>query len=201
MAARLLSALTVSLLIACGGGGSLDGGGDDAGFVPTAPHASMSWQMRCTEGTCPPADPPARTIDHDNGQDGFEVVCDLFPEGTGRRMDLTARSPEGYGFEVRGAQIGLEGGQLMGSLCQMRVFEPDDVNVLGMCGRSLPSDGTPCQIQRIDLRDVGGVMTLFGEVLCERVTEEGDPSDLRNMTSATMTNGYASFEFTGCVGI
>ena len=132
--------LAALLLTACdGGGGGSDGGspGVDAGGVAVA-HASLSWQMRCTTGDCPFEDPPARSIDHDQGQDGHDIRCDLQFDGTSRRLDLTARSPEGYGIEVRGGTIGLEGGRLMGSLCQIRVYEPGDVDLLTMCTSSNP---------------------------------------------------------------
>ncbi|MCA9607555.1 MAG: hypothetical protein KC619_18235 [Myxococcales bacterium] len=194
----------VLLLAACdGGGGGSDGGGGgtDAGGGPTIAHATAAWRMRCTSGDCPAEDPPARMLDHDHGQDGAEVLCDLQFNGTTRRMDLTVRSAEGWGFEVRGATIGENGGRLMGSLCQIRVFEPGDVDLLTMCTSSNPSPGSACQISRIDIRDVDGVPTLLAELRCVDAPSEARPSDVRDVTSATSTSGNAELVFRGCAGL
>jgi len=196
-------ALALSLAACDGGGGGADGGGGggaDAGGSGAA-HATLSWRMRCTTpADCPFEDPPARTIDHDDGQDGHEVLCDVQFNGSTRRMDLTARSPDGYGIEVRGATIGAEGGRLMGSLCQMRVFEPDDVDLLTMCTSSNPSAGSACQISRIDIRDVDGVPALLAELRCVDAPQEGG-SELRDVTPAMATSGSAELMFTGCAGL
>lgn len=192
------------LLAACdGGGGGSDGGGGgtDAGGGPTVAHVTADWQMRCTTGDCPFEDPPARALDHDNGQDGAQVLCDLQFNGTTRRMDLTARSAEGWGFEVRGATIGPEGGRLMGSLCQIRVYEPGDVDLLTMCTSSNPSAGSACQLSRIDIRDVDGVPTLLAELRCVDAPAEARPSDVRDVTSSTSTSGNAMLAFRGCAGL
>jgi len=194
--------LSALLLVACGGGGAdTDGGGGgvDAGG-PAAVHASLSWRMRCASADCPFEDPPARTINHFNGQDGHEIICDLAFNGETRRMDLTARSASGYGFEVRGATIGPEGGRLMGSLCQIRVFDPDDVNILTSCSSSNPTADTACQISRIDIRDVDGVPTLLAQLRCAGAPEEGRPAELRDVTSATASEA-AELVFTGCAGL
>ena len=188
--------------VSTGGGGGSDGGspGVDAGGVAVA-HASLSWQMRCTTGDCPFEDPPARSIDHDQGQDGHDIRCDLQFDGTSRRLDLTARSPEGYGIEVRGGTIGLEGGRLMGSLCQIRVYEPGDVDLLTMCTSSNPSTGSACSLQRIDIRDVDGVPTFLAELRCTDAPSEARPSDVRDVTSATATTSPTQLTFTGCAGL
>ena len=172
----------------------MDAGGE------AAVHASLAWRMRCASADCPLEDPPARTIDHFNGQDGHEILCDLQFNGETRRMDLTARSASGYGIEVRGAQIGPEGGRLMGSFCQIRVFDPDDVTILTSCSSSNPTADTACQINRVDIRDVDGVPTLLAELRCAGAPEEGRPSELRDVTSATASEG-AQLTFTGCAGL
>lgn len=188
---------------ACDGGGGADGGaGVDAGGGPPVAHATVSWRMRCTSGDCPFEDPPARMLDHDHGQDGAQVLCDVTQvDGSTRRMDLTVRSAEGFGFEVRGATIGLEGGRLMGSLCQIRVFEPGDVDLLTMCTSSGPSAGSACQITRIDIRDVDGVPSLLAELRCVDAPAEARPSDVRDVTSASSTSGNAELAFRGCAGL
>lgn len=202
MRARLGVAMAL-LLGACDGGGGTDGGspGVDAGGGVAVAHATAAWRMRCTTGDCPFEDPPARTIDHDHGQDGHEVRCDLQFDGTNRRMDLTLRGPDGYGFEVRGATIGLEGGRLMGSLCQIRVFEPGDVDLLTMCTASSPSPGSACQISRIDINEVDLVPTLTAELRCNSAPSEARPSEVRDVTSATSTSGNGTFAFRGCAGL
>ena len=200
------SLLVLALLLSgCDGdGGSGDGGGGaDSSTVPSGPHVVTGWRMRCASGTCPPEDAPERYLDHSHGQDGADVRCDLQFDGTTRRMDLTARSGmgSGYGFEVRGAMIGEDGGRLMGSFCQIRFFEPDDVDTLTMCTASSPSDGMACQINQIDIRDVDGVPTLLGQIRCDDVPAEGSPGQIRNITSPTATSGAAEFAFTGCAGL
>lgn len=201
---RCLLVLCATFCGACdGSGGDRDGGaaGADAGGLAAA-HARLSWRMRCTSATdCPFEDPPARSIDHDNGEDGHEVICDVQFNGETRRMDLTARAPDGYGIEVRGATIGPEGGRLMGSLCQIRVFEPDDVDLLTMCTSSNPSEGSACQLQRIDIRDVDGVPSLIAELRCLDAPEEGRPMTMRDITPAMATSGSTEIVFTGCAGL
>lgn len=194
-------ALALGLAACDGDGGGADGGGGaDAGGSGAA-HATLSWRMRCTSPVdCPFEDPPARSIDHDDGQDGHEVRCDVQFDGTTRRMDLTARSPEGYGIEVRGGTIGEAGGRLMGSLCQIRVFDPDDVNLLTMCTSSNPSEGSACQISRIDIREVDGAPALLAELRCVDAPEEGG-GEVRDITPPMATSGSAELVFTGCAGL
>lgn len=199
--------LIVSLLLA-GCDGETDPGDDagpgvDAGNPLAGPHVVIGWRMRCVEGVCPPEDPPARNLDHVHGQDGAEVRCDLQFDGTTRRMDLTVRSAAGvgWGFEVRGARIAEDGRRLMGSFCQMRVFEPDDVDLLTQCSGNRPTGDTACQISRVDIRNVDGVPTLLGEIRCESAPAEASPSQLRDVTSPTSTSGNAAFTFTGCAGL
>lgn len=200
------SALVVALLFSgCDATVGTDdgGGGTDAGPGLTGPHVTIGWQMRCVEGVCPPADPPARSLDHTHGQDGAEVLCDLQFDGTTRRMDLTVRSQmgAGYGIEVRGAQVALMGGALMGSYCQMRVFEPDDVDLLAPCGSNNPTMDRACQITRVDIRDIDAVPTLLGQFRCESAAEERSPTHLRDVTSPTSASGNGMFTFTGCAGL
>ena len=201
---RLLLVAIVALA-GCDGPGETDDAGDgvDSGNPLAGPHLAMGWQMRCVEGTCPPADAPARMLDHDHGQDGVEVRCDLQFDGTTRRMDITVRDPAGtgHGFEIRGAQIAEDGGRLMGSFCQIRVFEPDDVDLLTQCSSNSPTADTACQISRIDIRDVLGVPTLLGELRCDGAPAEASRSQVRDVTSATSASGNAAFTFTGCAGL
>lgn len=199
LAAASLAAVALG---ACdgGGGGSDAGDGDDAGAA-AGPYARLAWRMRCVEGRCPEPPSPERAIDAVDGVGGAEVRCDLTIEGDARRLVLTARDADGAGIEVRGAQIGLEGGRLMGSLCMMRVFEPDDATVFGTCSSNVPSADRPCQIQRVDIRDVDGVPTLTGELRCASVQVEGDSTRLRDVTSPTSSTEHAQFTFTGCEGL
>ncbi|MBX3274041.1 MAG: hypothetical protein KF729_27495 [Sandaracinaceae bacterium] len=197
-----LVALAALLVGGCdgGGGGTDAGGGHDAGGARAA-HARASWRMRCASGECPAVETPARTIDHDHLQDGHEVRCDLPLEGATRRMDITARSPDGYGFEVRGATIGADGGRIMGSLCQIRIFEPGDVDLLTTCTSSSPAPGTACQLSRIMIRSVDGVPTLSADLRCDDAPADGRPSELRDVTSPTSAGASAELAFTGCTGL
>lgn len=201
---KLGSLFTLAMLVASCGGDEVgtDAGGPevDAGAL-VGPSATLSWQVRCVSGRCPAEEPPARTIDAQNGQDGHEVACDLTLEGEDRRLDLTARHSDGYGIEVRGARVGPMGGRLLGSLCQIRVFEPTDTTVFEPCGSNLPTADRACQLQRVDIRDVDGVPTLEAELRCASAESEGDPLALRDVTSTTSTSGYAQLTFTGCEGL
>jgi hypothetical protein len=196
------AAVAALLLGACDGepGGDAGTGADDAGAA-AGPRAVLSWRMRCASGRCPAEEPPARTIDAVDGQDGHEVACDLTREGDERRLSLTARDPEGNGIEVRGGRTGVEGGRLIGSFCQMRVFETADVDVFGACSSNNPAADRPCQLQRVDIRDVDGIPTFTAELRCEGVPAEGDDTRLRDVTSPTSTSGYAELTFTGCEGL
>ncbi|HJL17916.1 MAG TPA: hypothetical protein RMH99_19785 [Sandaracinaceae bacterium LLY-WYZ-13_1] len=203
MRAAIPALALLCTLAACDG----DDGGEDGGMagedaaVPSGPRAVLSWRMRCASGRCPAEEPPARSIDAVNGQDGHEVFCDLTLEGDERRLRLTARDREGNGIEVRGARVGPEGGRLLGSLCQIRVYETADVDVFGPCGSNNPTADRPCQLQRVDIREVDGVPTLTGELRCEEVPAEGDDTRLRDVTSPTSAAGHAELTFTGCLGL
>ena len=198
-AGRALFALA---LAGCDGAPVVEDAGPTEDAGPSGPRATLSWVMRCNEGRCPPEEPPVRTIDAHDGEDGHVIGCDLTETGTGtRRFDLTARLGERYGIEVRGASTGLMGGRLEGSLCRLTVLEEADVRLLAACGSSAPTADRPCQFQRIDIRDEAGVPTLFAELRCVAAPEERDPSDLRDITSPTAALGYAELVFTGCDGL
>lgn len=205
---RMVIALSLGLLaVACdddrGSGGDDDAGppASDAGSF-SGPRAVLAWQMRCAEEPCPATTPPARTIDAYHGQAGHQVSCDLTIEGDQRRLALTALAAgSAYGLEVRGGQIGLEGGRLLGSLCQMRVYDEDDATILAPCGSNLPTADRPCQLQRVDIRDVDGVPTLLAELRCEGAAVEGSPTALRDVTAPASSAGYAMLQFTGCEGL
>ncbi len=194
-------------LAGCGDGG---GGGDAATDGPqvmfrdsglTGPRAFVEWRMRCNSGDCPAMDPPARGIDAQHLMDGATVECDLTIEGTDRRMNLSAMSPDGYGFRLAGARVPVTGGRIVDSFCEMRFFEPDDVDTIGPCTNNPPSPARPCQIQRVRIDDVDGVPTLTGEMRCETMQEVGDSRDLRDITSPTSASELATFTFTGCLGL
>lgn len=204
---RAALALGALALVGCGDG---DGGGDasmdgpsvmlrDSGL--TGAHAFAEWRMRCNSGDCPAMDPPARGVDRTDLELGATVDCDLSMEGTDRRMNLTVMSEDGYGWQLRGARTGVNGGRLLGTICEVRVFEPDDVDTIGTCSNNPPSPMTPCQFQRIDIDTVDGVPTLTGEFRCAEMQEMGDSSDLRDIASPTSPSEFASFTFTGCVGL
>lgn len=185
-------------------------GGDpppaDAGEVridagpPSAPRVRMAWRVRCNEGVCPPEEPPVRMVDAEDGRDGFEVDCDVTLEGEERRMNLTLRAPDGYGLEVRGAKMEPMGVRLVGSLCQIRIFEPADVDLFTPCASNPPTAERACQFQRLDISENEGFPSLTGELRCEAMPAERDATRLRDVTSAT-SSGFAEFVFQGCDGL
>ncbi|MFK7989630.1 MAG: hypothetical protein AB8I08_26670 [Sandaracinaceae bacterium] len=197
-----LATLLVVSLTSCGD----DRGGEDAGTgsdgaTPSGPSATLSWQMRCDTEPCPEPPSPARTLDATDGEAGHTVDCDLTIEGEDRRMNLTARLGDQYGIEVRGARIGLEGGRLIGSLCQIRVFEEADLTVFEPCQASHPSPDRACQFQRIDIRDIEGVPTLTGEFRCVGAQSEMSETRVRDVSSPDAAGGNVEFAFRGCAGL
>ncbi|MGE0785396.1 MAG: hypothetical protein AB7S26_06900 [Sandaracinaceae bacterium] len=205
---RLGWSFAALLAIGCGDGG---GGGDAAADGPpitfrdsglTGARVQADWRMHCNTGDCMPAtDPPARSIAAINGELGAAVDCDLQIEGTERRFNLSAMSPDGYGFSIQGARLPIDGGRVIDMFCQMRVFEPDDVDTIGTCGANPPSPSRPCQIQRVRIQEIDGVNTVTGEVRCVEMQEFADSHDLRDITSPTSASELATFSFSGCVGL
>jgi hypothetical protein len=201
---RTIAACFCAILTACDGSVAQMDAGPDAPDLPDPPRANVSWRVHCGSGTCPAEDPPARTIDAANGEDGHEVSCDLTVDGSMRQMRFLARLGDRYGIEVRGAEIGLEGGRIMGSFCRMRIWEEDDVTLFGPCSSNLSTADIPCQIQQIDIRDddTGGpTQVLFAQFRCVNVEAEGDKANLRNVSAATAEAGYGELELRGCEGL
>lgn len=196
IAASLLASTACNTVRATGDAspGTNDEGGSDG------VRAVLSWRMRCDSEHCPLEEAPPRAIDAANGEEGHEVFCDLTMEGDERRLRFTARDANGNGIDVRGARIGLDGGRLLGSLCQMRIYETADVDLFAPCGSNPSSPTQPCQIQRVNLQNVGGVATMTGEFRCQDIALAGH-NNLRDVTSPTSSTGFAEFAFTGCDGL
>ncbi|MEC7520396.1 MAG: hypothetical protein VYE22_11050 [Myxococcota bacterium] len=202
MRASLAALAALALLTACDGGDAPADSGltrPDAG-PPDAPRVRMAWRVRCNDGVCPPEEPPVRSVDAEDGQDGFEVACDVTLEGDERRMNLTVRSPEGWGLEVRGAKMEPMGVRLVGSLCQIRIFEPDDVDLFTPCSSNPPTPERACQFQRLDISENEGFPSLTGELRCEAAPAERDATRLRDVT-APASSGFAELVFQGCDGL
>lgn len=199
--------LACNVLAGCGGDDGSDAGSRD-GAAPvdgsfSGPHAVLSWRVRCVSGRCPTPETPIRSIDAFDTQAGHIVNCDMSfnPERTERRFDITASLGTQYGIEVRGAKVGPMGGRLIGSLCQIRIFESADETVFAMCGSNLPTVDRQCQFQRVDIADVAGVPTVTAELRCESAGAELDPLRLRDVTAPMSETGYAELTLTGCVGL
>lgn len=204
---RFASMFAVALAISgCGGDGEADASTDgpivmlrDSGL--SGASVFSEWRMRCNSGACPAVDPPARGVDAQDLEGGAAVGCDLQVEGTDRRMDLTVMSPEGYGWQIRGARLPIDGGRVVDRFCEMRFYEPDDVETIGACGNNPPSDTRPCQIQRVRIDEVEGVGVLTGEYRCIGMQQRSMSMNLRDIASPTSATEFATFEFRGCIGL
>ncbi|MEQ8891443.1 MAG: hypothetical protein RID93_27580, partial [Sandaracinaceae bacterium] len=165
-----------------------------------APRVRMGGWARGFGGVGPAEVPAVRRGDAEAGRDGFEVDCDVTLEGEERRMNLTLRAPDGYGLEVRGAKMEPMGVRLVGSLCQIRIFEPADVDLFTPCASNPPTAERACQFQRLDISENEGFPSLTGELRCEAMPAERDATRLRDVTSAT-SSGFVEFVFQGCDGL
>ena len=101
------------------------------------------------------------------------------------------------GFQLTGARIPGAGGRVTGDACEVRVFEPEDVDILGPCRGFPPSINRPCEVQ-VTVRDDSGPATVEGEVHCDGVEVRGRVLEGRDIVSDGSPFEPASFVVSGC---
>jgi len=164
---------------------------------PEALYIDALYQMRCLD--CEPRsnDGPVRDIHHLDGDQGFDLGCDLSPaSGDGTLVSFYARyvDPENdaknFSFEV--SRAGLDGAD-PGATCAVKVLD-NGTTYEGNCVATDDMPEPPCTVSLAKDGDV-----IRGSVMCERIPVQDMREPIRYLYKPNSKKA-APIEIRGCGG-
>jgi hypothetical protein len=162
-------------------------------------YMSLAYQVRCID--CEPRGPddPAREIKHVDGEDDYDLDCEVRRVDGTRRVTFSASqidpkmpsTNKSFGIEL--AAIDEDDSELN---CTVNVVESGNA-YQGACSSDAPEDsGGPCQV---NLRVQKGVIK--GGVYCDDLPNRNDPSTARYLVEPSTRSDPATIEIHGCRGL
>lgn len=169
------------------------------------PFTIADWRLRCDSdmGMC--AEPLARSVTGENGENGNSVSCNVTEDATTRVVNASVGGVDGrdglsFAVSLTNARVPRDGGFVGGGTCSVAVT--DGVNSFrGACGSAPPSVETPCQVEvefDFDTMSQSNLTTLH--IFCDHLPNEVTSEQLRSFTSHLSAVEPADIELYNCRG-
>jgi hypothetical protein len=131
------------------------------------------------------------------------LSCTVTESETSRTISFSARQGPAS-ISVESLTVPLVGGSASGGACRVRVVEGANTYT-GGCGGSEPNEAQPCRISNVSFYDDEGNPTFEGDLFCQFLQNQSNPTLAIEVTAKGNGPGPASspgtFRFANCTGL